>query len=83
VPNPAELTGVILGAIPGVQPGEILPLNPAQLLSAMTTGHVRRCPGFAERDPGDGSTPFTDAGALTDGLAANGECDPSQVGPGP
>ena len=34
-----------------------------------------RCPGANERDPGDGSTPFTDNGTLA--------CDPSQVPLGP
>ena len=33
-----------------------------------------RCPGALERDPGDGSTPFTDGGALN--------CDPDLVPPG-
>jgi phospholipid/cholesterol/gamma-HCH transport system substrate-binding protein len=39
------------------------------------TGNTRRCPGANERDPGDGSTPFTDNGRLN--------CDPSQVPLGP
>ncbi len=34
-----------------------------------------RCPGALERDPGDGSTPFTDGGTI--------DCDPSQVPTGP
>jgi phospholipid/cholesterol/gamma-HCH transport system substrate-binding protein len=38
-------------------------------------GNTERCPGSNERDPGDGSTPFTDNGTL--------DCDPSQVPPGP
>jgi phospholipid/cholesterol/gamma-HCH transport system substrate-binding protein len=36
---------------------------------------LRRCPGSNERDPGDGSTPFTDNGTLN--------CDSSQVPEGP
>jgi phospholipid/cholesterol/gamma-HCH transport system substrate-binding protein len=40
-----------------------------------TFGQVARCPGSTERDPGDGSTPFTDGGTLN--------CDPSLVPPGP
>jgi len=35
----------------------------------------RAQPGANERDPGDGSTPFTDGGAL--------DCDPSQTPVGP
>ena len=38
-------------------------------------GNNKRCPGANERDPGDGSTPFTDGGTLN--------CDPSQVPTGP
>jgi phospholipid/cholesterol/gamma-HCH transport system substrate-binding protein len=38
-------------------------------------GNTERCPGANERDPGDGSTPFTDNGTL--------DCDPSQVPLGP
>ena len=41
----------------------------------LTYGQVDRCPGTTERDPGDGSTPFTDGGTLN--------CDPSHVPPGP
>ena len=39
------------------------------------TGYRERCPGSGERDPGDGSTPFTDGGKL--------DCDVSQVPVGP
>lgn len=42
---------------------------------ALTTGYNSRCPGALERDPGDGSTPFTDGGNL--------HCDPTQVPVGP
>jgi phospholipid/cholesterol/gamma-HCH transport system substrate-binding protein len=42
---------------------------------ALTTGYNSRCPGALERDPGDGSTPFTDGGKLA--------CDPTQVPVGP
>ncbi len=34
-----------------------------------------RCPGTNERDPGDGSTPFTDGGTVA--------CNPAEVPPGP
>ncbi len=50
--------------------------NAADLEAAgLDTGNYKRCPGSNERDPGDGSTPFTDGGNLN--------CDPSQVPPGP
>jgi phospholipid/cholesterol/gamma-HCH transport system substrate-binding protein len=39
------------------------------------TGNTRRCPGANERDPADGSTPFTDNGRLN--------CNPAQVPLGP
>ena len=60
---------------------------PIDQLNALTVGHDQRCPGSAERpvspdlDPGDDSVPFTDDGALTDG--EGGDCDPSQIIPGP
>ena len=84
-PLAPDLVGIIKGFLDPLDPAGILPQSPAEILAAITTGQVDRCPGFQERGtpPADGSTPFTDAGALTDGLAANGECDPSQVGPGP
>jgi phospholipid/cholesterol/gamma-HCH transport system substrate-binding protein len=42
----------------------------------LDTGHLRRCPGANERDPGDGSTPFgpSDGGP---------DCDESDVPTGP
>lgn len=62
------------------------PDSPLEQFSALSTGNVRRCPGSNERplgpaDPGDDSVPFTDSGALTDGVP--GDCDPTQVQPGP
>ena len=57
------------------------PQTPAQQLGLLTTGASSRCPGANERDPGDGSVPFTDFGALTDGKP--GDCDPTQLPPGP
>ena len=41
----------------------------------LSLNKLQRCPGANERDPGDGSTPFTDNGNL--------DCDPSQVPTGP
>jgi phospholipid/cholesterol/gamma-HCH transport system substrate-binding protein len=43
--------------------------------SLVDTGNLERCPGANERDPTDGSTPFTDGGRL--------DCDPRQVPVGP
>ncbi len=62
------------------------PDSPAEQFSALSTGNVRRCPGSNERplgaaDPDDDSVPFTDGGALTDGVP--GDCDPTKVQPGP
>lgn len=56
------------------------PFDPADVIrgigsDSLDIGNNRRCPGALERDPGDGSTPFTDGGQLT--------CDPSQVPTGP
>jgi phospholipid/cholesterol/gamma-HCH transport system substrate-binding protein len=54
--------------------------------AAIFTGHqASRCPGGNEHpdgdvQPGDRSVPFTDGGALTDGVP--GDCDPSQTAPG-
>jgi phospholipid/cholesterol/gamma-HCH transport system substrate-binding protein len=54
------------------------PLDLAGLLEGTVPGldldARARCPGALERDPGDGSTPFTDGGAVN--------CDPAQVPPG-
>jgi phospholipid/cholesterol/gamma-HCH transport system substrate-binding protein len=64
------------GLTGGINPGA--PLDLAGLLSGVVPGldidARARCPGALERDPGDGSTPFTDGGALN--------CDPEQVPPG-
>jgi hypothetical protein len=64
-----------------------LPL-PENLLSAgeavgLLNIGTQRCPGAQERDPGDGSIPFTNGGALTDGRHGNGECNPEQGAQGP
>ena len=59
-------------------PDLLSPIDPADVLSgtgAVDIDNDQRCPGSTERDPGDGSTPFTDGGAL--------DCDPSQVPVGP
>ena len=62
--------------------GLVLP-TPGNLIDPQTvfddlldTGHLRRCPGANERDPGDGSTPFgpSDGGP---------DCDESDVPTGP
>ncbi len=59
-------------------PDLLSPIDPADVLSgtgAVDVDNDQRCPGSLERDPGDGSTPFTDGGSL--------DCDPSQVPTGP
>jgi phospholipid/cholesterol/gamma-HCH transport system substrate-binding protein len=52
------------------------PLTPSEVEQAgFKTNNLARCPGANERDPGDGSTPFTDNGNL--------DCDSSEVPTGP
>jgi phospholipid/cholesterol/gamma-HCH transport system substrate-binding protein len=64
------------GAVSGVDIND--PLDLTGLLEGTVPGldldARARCPGALERDPGDGSTPFTDGGAVN--------CDPAQVPPG-
>jgi phospholipid/cholesterol/gamma-HCH transport system substrate-binding protein len=64
--------------------------NPLDLLSAdqatsLLNVSTNRCPGRNERPVGSGddSVPFTDAGTLTDGSHADGECDLGQGASGP
>jgi hypothetical protein len=59
-------------------------LSPEETLPLLNIS-TNRCPGRNERTVGSGddSVPFTDAGVLTDGSHANGECDPTQGIPGP
>ncbi|HKG36507.1 MAG TPA: MlaD family protein [Solirubrobacterales bacterium] len=59
--------------IPNLFPGG--DLTPEEISNGLTQDQMARCPGANERNPGDGSTPFTDNGTL--------DCDPSQVPPGP
>ena len=71
---------------PSGLPNLLDPLTSTELAAALDTGNNRRCPGGNERpvtdiDPSDDSVPFTDGGALTDDKA--GDCDPTQVLPGP
>jgi len=69
--NPDSLISTVLGGAGGGGSS-----SPAALIAnGLTVDQLERCPGSNERDPGDGSTPFTDDGAL--------DCDPSQVPPGP
>jgi hypothetical protein len=62
-------------------PELLSPVDPADLFGTggsgalVDLGNLRRCPGANERDPGDGSTPFSDGGDLN--------CDPGQVATGP
>jgi phospholipid/cholesterol/gamma-HCH transport system substrate-binding protein len=61
------------GAIPDIFGAPLLPEEAEQ--DGFRTNMLQRCPGANERDPGDGSTPFTDNGNL--------DCDPSEVPAGP
>jgi phospholipid/cholesterol/gamma-HCH transport system substrate-binding protein len=45
--------------------------SPQQVLEALQTGQLRRCPGAATQPSADGSAPFTDNGQLG--------CDPTQT----
>jgi phospholipid/cholesterol/gamma-HCH transport system substrate-binding protein len=62
-------------------PELLSPVDPADVYGAagadalLDMGNDQRCPGALERDPGDGSTPFTDGGTL--------DCDPTQLPIGP
>jgi phospholipid/cholesterol/gamma-HCH transport system substrate-binding protein len=47
------------------------PANPTQVLQGLKTGQLRRCPGSATQPAADGSSPFTDNGALG--------CDPTET----
>jgi phospholipid/cholesterol/gamma-HCH transport system substrate-binding protein len=52
------------------------PIDPSTVFgSLLDTGNTERCPGANERNPGDGSTPFTEGGRL--------DCDPNQIPVGP
>jgi len=63
----------VVGGVPNIFG---TPLPPAQAeADGFRTNQLQRCPGANERNPGDGSTPFTDNGTLG--------CDPSQVPTGP
>jgi phospholipid/cholesterol/gamma-HCH transport system substrate-binding protein len=60
-------------------------LDEAAFEDALFQGAIARCPGANERpvndiDPSDDSVPFTDGGALTDGVPP--DCDPSITVPG-
>jgi phospholipid/cholesterol/gamma-HCH transport system substrate-binding protein len=55
--------------------GQIIQNPGLQPISGGYTGNRERCPGALERDPGDGSTPYTDHGTLP--------CDPTEVPVGP
>jgi phospholipid/cholesterol/gamma-HCH transport system substrate-binding protein len=62
-----------------IKEGVLAPLAPtlrgSALREAAQIGHNNRCPGAAERDPGDGSTPFRPL--------ADYNCDPTQIPLGP
>jgi phospholipid/cholesterol/gamma-HCH transport system substrate-binding protein len=60
---------------PGVPNLIAPPQTPVQTYAGLTGNQLKRCPGANERDPGDGSTPFTDGGTL--------DCNSSEVPTGP
>ncbi len=64
----------VTGLFPDFALGEnntLKPANPEQALQGLKTGQLRRCPGAATQPAADGSSPFTDNGALS--------CDPTEV----
>jgi phospholipid/cholesterol/gamma-HCH transport system substrate-binding protein len=66
--------------------GVLTPITPAMRQAGLTTNYFSRCPGAASQPRPDGSNPFLDEGRLKpgNGTPANpGDCDPSQVPPGP
>ena len=63
----------VVGGLPNLFGAPLLPEEAEQ--EGFITNQLQRCPGANERDPGDGSTPFTDNGNL--------DCDESQVPTGP
>jgi phospholipid/cholesterol/gamma-HCH transport system substrate-binding protein len=66
--------------------GVLTPVIPALRKVGLTTDYFSRCPGAASQPRPDGSNPFLDQGRLTpgNGTPSNpGDCDPSQVPPGP
>ena len=59
-------------------PDLLSPIDPADILSgtgAVDIDNDARCPGANERDPGDGSTPFTAGGEI--------DCNPDHIPRGP
>lgn len=66
--------------------GVLTPITPALRQAGLTTNYFSRCPGAASQPRPDGSNPFLDQGRFTpgNGTPSNpGDCDPSQVPPGP
>lgn len=63
------------GLLPNGIPNLLDPLTPEEAKDLLSLDNLRRCPGANERDPGDGSIPFTDNGTL--------DCDPTQRAVGP
>lgn len=62
------------GVFPDFVLGEgdtLKPASPQQALQGLKTGQLRRCPGAATQPADDGSSPFTDNGALG--------CDPTET----
>ena len=64
-----------VAATPGFPQIFDAPLTAGEQFDALDVGNTRRCPGGNERDPGDGSLPFTDDGAI--------DCTPEDGALGP
>jgi len=86
--SPVSGTPCVLPILPGC--AGTAPDTASEQIAALDTGNTRRCPGANERplgpaDPSDDSVPFTDGGNLTGEPTDEhvGDCDPSQVAPGP
>jgi phospholipid/cholesterol/gamma-HCH transport system substrate-binding protein len=66
--------------------GTLIPVPPALRKAGLNLNYFSRCPGAASQPRPDGSNPYLDEGRLTpgNGTPSNpGDCDPSQVPPGP
>jgi phospholipid/cholesterol/gamma-HCH transport system substrate-binding protein len=73
----------VSGGAPALGPANIL--GPDAFNAIAVNHESSRCPGGNEHpvgdvEPGDHSVPFTDGGALTDGVP--GDCNPNQTAPG-
>ena len=64
--------------------GVLTPVTPSLRKAGLTTNYFTRCPGAASQPRPDGSNPFLDQGRLTPTTPGTpGDCDPTEVPPGP